>query len=168
MREPEASANGDSPAEPTTEGVKKGRGNRWHGCHKLNEECGELVQLFGKLGAFPAGAHPDGKGELSTRLEEELGDVLAAISYFIGANPVISMLRVNERMQDKHAKFCEWGLDGLHVQDRYRYIGDDQNLIGHKALARHEGRRMYVQVNKMSHPWAHGWHEVDPRDWEME
>lgn len=168
MREPGTSGNGDAPAEPTAEAVKKGRGNRWHGCFKLSEELGEIVQLLGKLGPFPVGPHPDGKGDLTGRLQDELGDALAAISYFIGANPQLNMIAINQRMERKHALYCEWGLDGLVVPTHYNYIGDDVLLLGVTALARFEGNSMFVQVDRLSHPWAHGWHLVDPRDWEVD
>lgn len=116
MCEPGTPGNGDAPAEPAPEEVKTVRGNCWHGAHKLSEECGELVQVLGKLAVYPSGDHPDGKGSLITRLEEEIADVMAAQAYVIGANPQLSMLRIQRRMEQKHAKFCEWGLDGYHME----------------------------------------------------
>lgn len=47
---------------------------------KLMEECGELIQIAAKKSAYPdTDEHPDGKGSMKKRLEEEAADVLAAI-----------------------------------------------------------------------------------------
>jgi NTP pyrophosphatase (non-canonical NTP hydrolase) len=58
----------------------------WFGIFKLLEEMGELQQVLGKLGPFPDGLHPDGRGDLCVRLQEEVADVLAALTYFIDVN----------------------------------------------------------------------------------
>jgi hypothetical protein len=52
------------------------------GVTKLIEELAELIQVLAKKNAFmDTDVHPDGKGLLSIRMEEEIGDVLAAIDY---------------------------------------------------------------------------------------
>lgn len=65
---------------------------------------------------------------------------------------------------------------------RYRYIGEDPTLRGHTALGQVMSSRecelpnglllpaidnkFAVQLDDMDHPWAYGWHEANPSDWE--
>lgn len=84
------------------------------GIHKLTEECGEVLQLLGKLGAFPQGEHPDGKGDLILRLEDELADLAAAIEYFTFVNK-LNDNRIIERGCQKLKLFKEWGLSGIKL-----------------------------------------------------
>lgn len=52
------------------------------GVAKLIEECGELTQILGKkLAYWHTDEHPDGKGSISTRIEEEIADVIAAANF---------------------------------------------------------------------------------------
>lgn len=90
----------------------------WFGIHKLTEECGELLQLLGKLGAYPNGLHPDGKGSVKDRLPEELADVLAAVNYFIVVNH-LDQKAIGARSTNKLATFLHWGLTGVvhEIQD---------------------------------------------------
>ena len=83
----------------------------WRGVHKLNEEMGEVLQITGKLGPFPNGHHPDGKGHLLLRLEEELADLQAAIDYLV-ENSEINPARMLVRKHEKLEKFRQWGLTG--------------------------------------------------------
>lgn len=53
------------------------------GLTKLIEEMGEAIQEAAKLQAFPDGEHPDGKGSLLLRLQNELADVRAASMFVI-------------------------------------------------------------------------------------
>jgi NTP pyrophosphatase (non-canonical NTP hydrolase) len=77
------------------------------GVAKLIEECGELQQVLGKrLAYWTADKHPDGS-DLRERMQEEMGDVLAAIWF------VVDMLDLDadaiERRQDhKHGLFNTW------------------------------------------------------------
>jgi len=52
-----------------------------NGLAKLTEEIGELIQVAGKKMAYADGTHPDGKGDLNSRMQEEMGDVVAAIAF---------------------------------------------------------------------------------------
>jgi NTP pyrophosphatase (non-canonical NTP hydrolase) len=83
----------------------------WPGLSKLNEECGENVQVVGKLMAFPSGEHPDGAGPLSGRLEDELGDLMAAIQYVAFANDKLDASKIVARAQKKLALFKRWHED---------------------------------------------------------
>ena len=82
---------------------------RWFGIHKLVEEMGELLQVIGKLGEYPEGDHPDGAGDLTVRLREELTDVKAAIAYFEERNQIPED---RNRFLSKLSKFRKWGLAG--------------------------------------------------------
>ena len=55
-----------------------------NGLAKLTEEIGELIQVVGKKMAYADGTHPDGKGDLNLRMQEEMGDVIAAIRFVFG------------------------------------------------------------------------------------
>lgn len=78
------------------------------GLTKLIEECGELAQIAAKkLAYFDTDAHPDGKGSMKRRLEEEIADVMAACDY------VIDTFRLNitfiaERRNNKRRTFEQW------------------------------------------------------------
>lgn len=84
----------------------------WEGLPKLVEETGELQQVLGKLIPFPEGGHPDGKGELKTRVEEELGHVLAAIEYFITFNG-LDRGAIQYHGNVKLELYKHWGLTGV-------------------------------------------------------
>lgn len=84
----------------------------WLGIYKLTEECGEVIQIAGKLGPFPEGDHPDGKGPLKQRLEDELADLEAAIRY-VKAQNNLDAGRMGERTNIKLSQFLQWGLTGI-------------------------------------------------------
>jgi NTP pyrophosphatase (non-canonical NTP hydrolase) len=53
-----------------------------NGLSKVMEECGELVQVIGKIVAYGGLVdHPDGT-KLAYRLSDELADVQAALTFF--------------------------------------------------------------------------------------
>jgi NTP pyrophosphatase (non-canonical NTP hydrolase) len=85
---------------------------KWLGGYKVMEECGELVCELAKAAPFPSGVHPDGKGDLVTRVEDEIADVLAACEYFVRTNG-LNMDRIIARSQTKLAKYMQWGLTGF-------------------------------------------------------
>lgn len=77
------------------------------GLSKMVEENGEAGQIIGKIMGYGSlGSHWDGKGKtLKKRLEEELADQLAAISWFCHRNDLdVDQERINE----KFAKFERW------------------------------------------------------------
>lgn len=68
------------------------------------EETGELIQVLGKLiGTGGQSAHWDGT-DLRDRLIAELGDVRAAIDFFIDAND-LPLSAITERAAQKHAEY---------------------------------------------------------------
>lgn len=79
----------------------------WPGLAKLAEECAEVVQVIGKLAAYPGGDHPDGAGDLAERLEKEIADIRAATVYVIEANR-LDMARIVGREHEKVTRFREW------------------------------------------------------------
>lgn len=87
---------------------------KWKGLYKLVEECGEVLQIAGKLGPFPNGSHPDGKGDMKERLEDELADLAAAMHYVSEENGLDAQ-RISERAQMKLDQFREWGLTGVRA-----------------------------------------------------
>lgn len=79
----------------------------WAGLSKLAEECGELVQVIGKLmGTRGHIDHWDGT-DLLVRLVEEMGDVRAALIFACEAND-ISKAKVHQRADTKLAMFWAW------------------------------------------------------------
>lgn len=82
-----------------------------NGLSKLIEECGEVIQIAGKLLAFPNGEHPDGAGNLHRRLEDEMGDVRAAIRFVCETHNLDLRHRVNERETEKLLTFRRWHAD---------------------------------------------------------
>lgn len=87
---------------------------QWPGLLKLAEECGELVQVIGKLMAYPGGEHPDGGPPLVERLQNEIGDLLAAADFTLYAND-LDADDVGARHERKLATFDRWHIEGLNA-----------------------------------------------------
>jgi NTP pyrophosphatase (non-canonical NTP hydrolase) len=83
--------------------------DRWAGLSKLIEEAGEVVQVCGKLLAtYGDVKHWEGS-HLGERLEQELGDLLAAVEFVLEVNPaVLSRQAVEARLQKKLELFRQW------------------------------------------------------------
>jgi NTP pyrophosphatase (non-canonical NTP hydrolase) len=80
---------------------------RWPGISKLIEECGEVTQVCGKLmGLRGELAHWDGTN-LRERLQDELGDLLAAISFVIHFCD-LDDAAIQKRAYKKRALFEHW------------------------------------------------------------
>lgn len=89
----------------------------WPGGAKLIEELGEVGQVMGRLVAFPDVIdtnHPDGSN-LLIRMQEELGDLMAAISFFVESNPVIDQQAINSRCLEKLIRFRGWHDDVANI-----------------------------------------------------
>jgi NTP pyrophosphatase (non-canonical NTP hydrolase) len=78
------------------------------GLSKLNEECGEVVQVIGKL--MQTGGNPEHwSGNLRTMLIEEMGDVAAAINFFVEHNFTPEEIdALCKRSETKGEKFSTW------------------------------------------------------------
>lgn len=109
----------------------------WPGLAKLIEECGETLQVLGKIiarggeldhtwtcgpcggsgeqgGAYPFpcrecdGRGFLGSGDLTSRLHEELGDLQAALFFFSLTNAQVDHIRVGERAGEKIHTYQRW------------------------------------------------------------
>lgn len=82
-------------------------GQPWPGLSKLIEECGEVQQIAGKIiGVGGEHFHYDGTN-LADRLEEELGDMLAAVEFVIQKNALARKM-IEERTKRKLEVFRRW------------------------------------------------------------
>lgn len=80
--------------------------SEWPGLSKLIEECGEVIQIAGKIMAKPEGGqHWDGKGDLAERLGEELADLSAAMEFVLLYNRVPAL---TQRAERKFEQFTYW------------------------------------------------------------
>lgn len=84
----------------------------WPGLGKLMEEAGEVIQIGGKLlGTGGEIAHWDGSN-LRERIMEELGDLRAAIQFFMEQNMTkAEMDHVRRRSLNKQGIFLGWHED---------------------------------------------------------
>ncbi|MBO0610879.1 hypothetical protein [Myceligenerans salitolerans] len=79
----------------------------WPGASRIIEECGELLQVLGKLiGSGGSTAHWDGT-DLGERLADEISDTRAALDYFISANNLPADV-IDERTARKRAQYEKW------------------------------------------------------------
>jgi NTP pyrophosphatase (non-canonical NTP hydrolase) len=83
--------------------------HHWPGLSKLIEECGEVMQVAGKLiGSGGDPMHWDGT-DLRERLLDELSDLQAALRFFGTMNyEQEAANRFGERVEAKVALFHEW------------------------------------------------------------
>lgn len=85
---------------------------RHKGLAKLAEEIGELGQVVGKRLQYPEGPHPDEYREkpLDERMEDEIGDVIAAC-WFVVRKRELDKPKVVRRMMEKQALFAQWDME---------------------------------------------------------
>lgn len=82
--------------------------DHWPGVAKLIEECGEVLQIAGKLIAT-AGQRDHWSGaDLWRELSLELGDLCAAITFVIEQNGVLDSIAVEVRHDSKVRLFNDW------------------------------------------------------------
>lgn len=80
----------------------------YDGLTKLIEECGELTQIAAKKQAyFDTDEHPDGKGSMKKRLEEEIADVMAACALVVDTLN-LDEPAILERISVKLERFLTW------------------------------------------------------------
>ena len=77
----------------------------WVGLFKLTEEAGEVLQVIGKLHVKPNGDH--WSGDLVPMIEDELGDLLAAVAYVIDHNN-LNFDKISERVHQKRQLYEKW------------------------------------------------------------
>lgn len=86
------------------------------GLSKLIEECGECLQVAGKIIGFGGfGEHWDGSN-LQERLMEEMADLEAAIMFVKARNLAgpEAFTAFRERVQQKYDLFCKWHWEVEH------------------------------------------------------
>jgi len=82
-----------------------------NGLAKLLEELGELSQVAAKKISYPnTDDHPDGGLPFSLRLEQEMGNVLAAIDFVIATHE-LSELNINMRRLEQLRTYHRWHND---------------------------------------------------------
>lgn len=82
----------------------------WNGLTKVVEEAGEVVQVGAKImGNNGERIHFDGS-DLNARMVEELGDLKAAIQFFIENND-FDPAEIEARADKKMALFNQWNSD---------------------------------------------------------
>jgi hypothetical protein len=93
--------------------VAEGRGPfafgapEWSGIAKLAEELGELQAVLGKL-IGTGGDRQHWQGDLVPQLEEEMGDVGAALEHVLNRCPHIDKNHVEARWDLKGELFNKW------------------------------------------------------------
>ena len=82
----------------------------WPGLSKLSEECGEVVQVIGKLMGTQGSVHHWDGTNLRDRLIEEIGDLMAACEFVAAHNHIFS--EVIARRDAKYHIFSKWHYEG--------------------------------------------------------
>ncbi len=78
------------------------------GLVKLVEECGELIQIASKkMARMDSDEHWDNAGSIRERMEDEIGDVMAAIR-IVATNFGLDTARIMKRRREKEKLFLEW------------------------------------------------------------
>lgn len=79
-----------------------------NGLVKLIEELGELQQIAAKKLAYPnTDNHPDNKGSMKIRLQEEIADVYASLE-IVRNSYGLDIEHIFNRYQQKHELFLQW------------------------------------------------------------
>lgn len=86
-------------------------GALWPGLSKLIEECGEVLQVAGKL-MGSEGRTDHWSGDLNQMLVEEIGDLLAAAHFFVKQNG-LDLDAIERRRVEKYATFKRWHHDTI-------------------------------------------------------
>jgi NTP pyrophosphatase (non-canonical NTP hydrolase) len=82
------------------------------GLNKLIEEFAEVIQVAAKKQAYlNTDIHPDGRGSLQTRLEEELADALACIA-LVSENLGLDLNKMMHRSSAKLELYKMWQASG--------------------------------------------------------
>lgn len=79
----------------------------WPGLSKLIEEAGEVIQVGGKL-MQRAGSTDHWSGDLRQMAVDEIGDLYAALDFFVDKNPTLSRWEIAKRRFEKQVLFQAW------------------------------------------------------------
>lgn len=89
--------------------------DEWNGLSKLAEELGELQQVCGKL-IGSQGDTNHWSGDLRAKFIEELGDVKAAMAFFIRENfDPAENIAIHKQFSTKLELFTKWDKDTRNV-----------------------------------------------------
>lgn len=91
----------------------------WPGLAKLVEECGEVIQIIGKLIATGGRTDHWSGTDLAKALEDELGDVEAAITFVLSVNfERLDHRRIYDRAHRKANIFHDWhnGIEDTYAE----------------------------------------------------
>ncbi len=116
-------------------GAKEGE---WPGLSKLVEECGEVMQVVGKIIATRGSSkHWDGKLPLDERLLEELADLQAAIDFVLIKNfSAQQVINFATRMREKLDRFKRWHVDeGKQIFERLEAPGGPISDVNPRTLS---------------------------------
>lgn len=103
-----------------------------NGLGKLIEECGELLQIAGKkLAYYHTDAHPDGKGSMRERLQDEIGDVRAAIS-LVTETMNLDADAIAKRAKRKLDLFRQWHADDSNAMDAIGWTPNESSGTPHE------------------------------------
>lgn len=80
----------------------------WTGLSKMIEEAGEVIQVGAKIITAGGGVDWDGS-DLTNRLQDELGDLMATIDFFLDTNPQVDYADIMDRRAKKLDKFRRHG-----------------------------------------------------------
>lgn len=94
----------------------------WPGLAKLAEEASEVIQIIAKLIATGGQTNHWSGMDLLRALEDEMGDLQAALTYVLTVNPRLHSGRVYDRAERKADLFHDWH-EGLEHTYAYRMDG---------------------------------------------
>ena len=82
--------------------------DEWNGLSKLIEELGELQQVCGKL-IGSGGDTNHWSGDLNEKFIEEIGDVQAAMNFFVDKNfGMFTKVAIARQAAEKYILFKQW------------------------------------------------------------
>lgn len=94
----------------------------WAGIYQVMGDCTKAIQTLSDLCAYPAvwKDQPDSVDVLRSRLEDEFGDAMAALSWFARHNE-LNVGRIEARRHFKAGRFQRWFdegyLQGVNVEE---------------------------------------------------
>lgn len=92
--------------------------DEWNGLSKLVEELGELQQVCGKL-IGSEGSTEHWPGNLKRKFIEEIGDVQAALDFFVDKNfDLQDIVDIARRGTSKYTIFKEWDKEVRDAETR--------------------------------------------------
>lgn len=104
-----------------------------NGLSKMLEETGELTQVGAKrLAYFTTLVHPDGAGDLKTRMEEEIADVEASCDFVKGTFD-LDRDAIGRRRQVKFALFTKWHADPTNGAESFHAARDEERAVEEAA-----------------------------------